>query len=131
MVSISDKWDALFQKSADSSTNIVLPRSTNITSVNAPRRRALPNDLGEELKNLQRKLSHVALDHSNNALPERDIDEYAIENLLPYKGRELHAALNSGVDAYHMNAVKEIRRYLCLENVVENTENLLSLNILD
>ncbi|KAJ3126946.1 Importin alpha subunit (Karyopherin alpha subunit) (Serine-rich RNA polymerase I suppressor protein) [Nowakowskiella sp. JEL0407] len=105
----------------------MLPFSTR----HVPRRRALPNDIGEELKDLQRKLSHVSLEHEKGFTEDTGVDEDAIENLLPLHENQIKQALYSDVADYHLRAIIKLRKFLCLDEVIEKTQRFLALNILD
>ncbi|KAI8812500.1 armadillo-type protein [Cladochytrium replicatum] len=93
-------------------------------------RRSLPAESGDELKHLQRKLSHVTIGSKSRANCSDEEDD-SLANLLPSQDRPLKIALYSGIDEYHINAMVRLRRFLCLESVVDNTQLVLEMGVLD
>ncbi|KAJ3232457.1 Importin alpha subunit (Karyopherin alpha subunit) (Serine-rich RNA polymerase I suppressor protein) [Chytriomyces hyalinus] len=97
--------------------------------------RKKPVDIDSELESINRKLYNVAFDESAaaNAIPEAMFhlpnDQNALIHLLPYHGQSIISALSSDVSEYVLNAVKQVRRYMCADEIKDKTERVLELNI--
>ncbi|KAJ3060990.1 hypothetical protein HDU98_003085, partial [Podochytrium sp. JEL0797] len=93
-------------------------------------------DVDNELETINRKLLHVGIDENQiaNAITEElysmPNDPTQICHLLPTHAHQIISALNHEVLEYVLNAIKQIRRYMCVDEIFDKTERVLALNIL-
>ncbi|ORX44656.1 ARM repeat-containing protein [Piromyces finnis] len=82
------------------------------------------------MNTIMRKLTHVHIDN-NEKLHQYDYceNESKIELLLPYNQRSVIQALMSDVVDYQINAMVKLRKYLSLEKISNNINNVLALGI--
>ncbi|KAJ3330909.1 Importin alpha subunit (Karyopherin alpha subunit) (Serine-rich RNA polymerase I suppressor protein) [Blyttiomyces sp. JEL0837] len=95
-----------------------------------PRKKGV--DFDNEIESINRKLFSVDLIESAQ-VPDflsQANDPAAVKHLLPNHGHQLIAALNHEIPDYNLNAMKQLRRYMCLDEVCNKTEQVLALGIL-
>jgi len=82
------------------------------------------------MNTIMRKLTHVHID-TNEKIHPYDYCENSskIELLLPYHQRSIIQALMSDVVDYQINAMVKLRKYLSLEKISNNINNVLALRM--
>jgi len=82
------------------------------------------------MNTIMRKLTHVHIDN-NEKIHQYDYCENnsKIELLLPYHQRSIIQALMSDVIDYQINAMVKLRKYLSLEKISNNINNVLALRM--
>jgi len=82
------------------------------------------------MNTIMRKLTHVHIDN-NEKIHQYDYCENnsKIELLLPYHQRSIIQALMSDVVEYQINAMVKLRKYLSLEKISNNINNVLALRM--
>jgi hypothetical protein len=82
------------------------------------------------MNTIMRKLTHVHIDN-NEKIHQYDYCENnsKIELLLPYHQRSIIQALMSDVVDYQINAMVKLRKYLSLEKISNNINNVLALRM--
>ncbi|KAI9338838.1 armadillo-type protein [Obelidium mucronatum] len=99
-----------------------------------PRKKGI--DVENEMEVMSRKLLNVGIDENAvaNAIPEAQYylpnDPTAIRYLLPTHASQVISALNHEVLDYVLNAMKQIRRYMCVDDIPDKTERVLDLKAL-
>ncbi|KAJ3416395.1 hypothetical protein HDV05_001963 [Chytridiales sp. JEL 0842] len=125
------------QEEDDSVETLVKKLSTNLPhrgpqSKTKPRKKGV--DFENDLEFLNRKLLNVDLVHPSHNTDLSAVyqanDPHAVKHLLPTHATELVLALNHEVPEYNLNAIKQLRRYMCLDEVPDKTERVLELNLL-
>ncbi|KAJ3028982.1 UNVERIFIED_CONTAM: hypothetical protein HDU68_000422 [Siphonaria sp. JEL0065] len=102
-----------------------------------PQSKAKPRKSGDvDLDDIARKLLNVGMDENAlaNAIPEAEYylpnDPSAIRYLLPTHANQIISALNHDILDYVLNAMKQIRRYMCVDEIPDKTERVLDLQVL-
>ncbi|KAJ3018178.1 UNVERIFIED_CONTAM: hypothetical protein HDU68_011291 [Siphonaria sp. JEL0065] len=102
-----------------------------------PQSKAKPRKSGDvDLDVIARKLLNVGIDENPlaNAIPEAEYylpnDPSAIRYLLPTHANQIISALNHDILDYVLNAMKQIRRYMCVDEIPDKTERVLDLQVL-
>jgi len=82
------------------------------------------------MNTIMRKLTHVHIDNNEKIHPYDYCESNSkIELLLPYHQRSIIQALMSDVVDYQINAMVKLRKYLSLEKISNNINNVLSLRM--
>ncbi|KAG4081320.1 ARM repeat-containing protein [Neocallimastix lanati (nom. inval.)] len=90
------------------------------------------NDDGVDdlMNSIMRKLTHVHIDNNEKIHPYDYCENNSkIELLLPYHQRSVIQALMSDVVEYQINAMVKLRKYLSLEKISNNINNVLALRM--
>jgi len=90
------------------------------------------NDDGVDslMNSIMRKLTHVHIDNNEKIHPYDYCENNSkIELLLPYHQRSVVQALMSDVVDYQINAMVKLRKYLSLEKISNNINNVLALRM--
>jgi len=82
------------------------------------------------MNTIMRKLTHVHIDNNEKIHPYDYCENNSkIELLLPYHQRAVIQALMSDVVEYQINAMVKLRKYLSLEKISNNINNVLALRM--
>jgi hypothetical protein len=82
------------------------------------------------MNTIMRKLTHVHIDNNEKIHPYDYCENNSkIELLLPYNQRSIIQALMSDVVEYQINAMVKLRKYLSLEKISNNINNVLALRM--
>ncbi|KAI8848570.1 armadillo-type protein [Chytridium lagenaria] len=116
----------------DPKTGLPMLRHRGPLAKAKPRKKLL--DLNNEIETINRKL--ISVDINNGGLGPGDGtvhlpgDIEGLKYLIPAHSQQVLIALKHPVAEYNLNAMKQLRRFMCLDEVMDKTQKVIHLGIL-